>query len=202
MASSAGSPTRIVGTKRRAIASASASRSAGTSIRVGELQDCPQLPKQALMPAGTAFSKSASGSRMFGDLPPSSCATRLIVSAAALATATPPRVDPVKDTMSTCGCDDSAAPASGPSPLTRLKTPGGTPARSITSASRSALSGDNSLGFRTTVQPAASAGAIFSAAWCSGQFHGVMRPQTPIASRTITALPCGCVNSTCSSMSA
>ena len=46
----------------------------------------------------------------------------------------------------------------GPVPLTRLNTPGGQPASCIISANIKALSGDNSLGFNTTVQPAASAG--------------------------------------------
>ena len=46
-----------------------------------------------------------------------------------------------------------------------------------------ALSGAISLGFRTTVQPVASAGATLEAIWFSGQFHGVISPQTPIGSR-------------------
>ena len=62
---------------------------------------------------------------MFGDLPPSSWATRLTVSAAAFATCAPARVEPVKDTMSMPGCAAIAAPTVGPSPLTRLKTPAG-----------------------------------------------------------------------------
>ena len=44
------------------------------------------MEKQARTPALTADGKSASGRMMFGDLPPSSWATRLTVSAAALAT--------------------------------------------------------------------------------------------------------------------
>ena len=55
-------------------------------MRVGASQDCPLLEKQARVPARTAAAKSASGRMMFGDLPPSSWATRLTVSAAALAT--------------------------------------------------------------------------------------------------------------------
>ena len=49
-------------------------------------------------------------------------------------------------------------PTSGPVPLTRLKTPAGAPAASMISANRMPLIGAISLGFRTTVQPAASAG--------------------------------------------
>ena len=65
---------------------------------------------------------------ILGDLPPNSCATRFTVGAAAAATAVPARVDPVKDTISTSGCDDIRAPTSGPVPFTRLNTPAGTPA--------------------------------------------------------------------------
>ena len=40
-------------------------------------------------------------------------------------------------------------------------------------------------GFRTTVLPSASAGAIFHMAWSSGKFHGVIAPTTPIGSRSV-----------------
>ena len=33
------------------------------------------------------------------------------------------------------------------------------------------------------MQPAASAGQTLQAIWLTGQFHGVMKPQTPIGSR-------------------
>ncbi|MCY1549686.1 hypothetical protein D9M68_858670 [compost metagenome] len=92
------------------------------------------------------------------DLPPSSWATRLTVSAAALATAMPARVEPVNDTMSISGWLDMAAPTDGPSPLIRLNTPLGVPASSMISAKISALSGASSLGLRIMVQPAAMAG--------------------------------------------
>ena len=39
------------------------------------------------------------------------------------------------------------------------------------------------------VQPVASAGATLQAIWLSGQFQGVMKPQTPIGSLTITVVP-------------
>ena len=39
------------------------------------------------------------------------------------------------------------------------------------------------------VQPAASAGATLQAIWLSGQFQGVMKPQTPIGSLTISVVP-------------
>ena len=68
-------------------------------------------------------SRSASFRMMLADLPPSSWVTRFTESAAALATSTPARVDPVIDTMSMSGCFEIAAPTPGPSPLTRLNTP-------------------------------------------------------------------------------
>ena len=50
-------------------------------------------------------------------------------------------------------------------------------------------------GLRTMVQPVASAGAILQAIWLTGQFQGVMKPQTPIGSRTIRVVPFICSNS-------
>jgi hypothetical protein len=62
----------------------------------------------------------------------------------------------------------SASPTTGPYPVTRLNTPAGRPTCSKISASTNALSGATSLGFNTTVHPAASAGATLAAIWCSG----------------------------------
>ena len=97
----------------------------------------------------------------------------------------PARVEPVKDIMSISGWEDMATPTSGPVPFTRLKTPAGTPASCITSAKISALIGAISVGFRTMVHPAAMAGPTLAAIWFRGQFQGVIKPQTPMGSRTI-----------------
>ncbi|MNF15629.1 hypothetical protein D3C80_2183220 [compost metagenome] len=70
-------------------------------MRVGALQDWPLLSKQANVPARTACANSWLARMILADFPPNSWLTRLTVSAAALATATPPRWDPVNDTMST-----------------------------------------------------------------------------------------------------
>ena len=126
---------------------------------------------------------------MLADFPPSSCDTRLTVSAAAFATCTPARVEPVKDTISISGCREIASPTVGPSPSTMLNTPLGRPASSRISAKTCALSGAVSLGFSTTVQPAASAGATLQAIWLIGQFQGVINPQTPIGSRRNCVVP-------------
>ena len=106
----------------------------------------------------------------------------MTVGAAAIATAMPARVEPVKLTMSTSGWLEIALPVVGPSPWTRLNTPGGTPAASRISAKILALVGHSSDGFSTMVLPPASAGATFRAIWLSGQFHGVIMPTTPIGS--------------------
>ncbi len=83
-----------------------------------------------------------------------------------------------------------AWPTVGPSPFTRLKTPAGTPASCRISATRMPFSGATSVGFKIIVQPAASAGATLHMIWLIGQFHGVISPQTPTASRRISVLPC------------
>ena len=59
------------------------------------------------------------------------------------------------------------------------------PASSASSPILSAVSGVNSAGLSTTVQPQASAGAIFHIPIISGKFHGMIAPTTPIGSRTV-----------------
>ena len=105
-----------------------------------------------------ALATLAPGATTKGDLPPSSWQTRLTPPAAALAICTPTSVDPVKDTMSTSGCELSASPITEPLPVTRLSTPAGSPTCSQTSANTKHDSGVCSLGLSTEVQPDASAG--------------------------------------------
>jgi hypothetical protein len=109
---------------------ASAIREFGTSMRDGALQLCPVFGIMLTTPARMLSAKPASSRTMLGLLPPSSWVTRFTVVAAFLATSTPARVDPVKDTMSMSGWLARATPTPGPSPLTRLYTPAGTPAAS------------------------------------------------------------------------
>ena len=153
-------------------------------MRDPALHDWPELTTIAATSRATESASASSSRMMLADLPPSSCATRLTVGAAFLATSMPARVDPVNETMSTSGCEDNATPTVGPSPLTRLNTPGGTPASSRISANTSPLSGAISDGLSTTVQPAARAGATLAPIWFSGQFQGVISAQTPTGSRT------------------
>ena len=163
-----GSPVVKAAAVAAAICSASARRSRGTSMRVSAVQVWPELRKHLPTPSATAFVKSASSRMTFGLLPPSSRATFFTVCDATSATRLPARVEPVKLTMSTSACAAMASPTTGPTPVTRLKTPAGRPASWMTSARMKALIGATSLGFSTTVLPAASAGATFSAIWCSG----------------------------------
>ena len=94
--------------------------------------------------------------------------------------AEPVALSPTKPMALMSGCSVSALPASSPRPCTVLTTPSGTPASSISRTSRSAVTGDHSAGLWTTVQPAASAGAIFQVESMNGVFHGVMMPTGPI----------------------
>ena len=97
----------------------------------------------------------------------------------------PTSVEPVKAILSTSGCRTSAAPAAVPMPGTTLSAPGGRPASTTRSPSSRAVSGVSCAGFKTTVHPAASAGAIFQEARLSGKFHGTIAPTTPTGSRRV-----------------
>ena len=90
----------------------------------------------------------------------------------------PISVEPVKATLSTSGWVTSAIPIS-PGPVTMLTTPGGRSAWRQTSAKSRADSGVVEAGLRTTVLPAASAGAIFHGSISSGKFHGMIWAATP-----------------------
>ena len=130
-----------------------------------------------------AASRSASSNTSSGFLPPSSAVKGTMFRAAAVPMARAVSVEPVNDTRRISGCETSAAPASSPIPCTTLKTPGGNPASSASSASSEHDSGDHSAGFSTTVQPAASAGAVFQVESMNGAFHGVMTAAGPAGMR-------------------
>ena len=115
---------------------------------------------QLFTPAAIAFSNGASSSTTNADLPPSSRHTFLMPAPATEATRLPAATEPVKLTMSTPGCEAMASPTTRPVPETRFSTPAGRPISLADSARMKALSGASSAGFSTTVQPAASAGAI------------------------------------------
>ena len=94
----------------------------------------------------------------------------------------PVTVEPVNAILSTPGCSASAAPAVAPRPGTTFSTPGGIPASSAIRPSSRHVSGASSGAFSTTVLPAASAAEPLRQAMCSGKFHGMIIPTTPIGS--------------------
>ncbi|MNV53091.1 hypothetical protein D3C71_1452180 [compost metagenome] len=63
------------------------------------------------------------------------------------------------------------------------------------SAQRRPDRGATSDGFSTMVQPTARAGATLQPIWFDGQFHGVMKAQTPMGSRLIRVEPRASSNS-------
>ncbi|KAG1081103.1 hypothetical protein G6F40_015627 [Rhizopus arrhizus] len=84
----------------------------------------------------TARSTSQSSSTITGDLPPNSSDTRFMSSIAARPISLPTSVEPVNAILSMPGCATSAAPAVSPRPVITLTTPGGKPASSASSATR------------------------------------------------------------------
>src|SRR3974390_1839905 len=136
--------------------------------------------------ASSARSRSASSNTITGFLPPSSKCTRFRVGAPWAMIAEPVALSPTKPIALMAGCSVSALPASSPKPCTVLSTPAGTPASLTSFVKRSAVTGDHSAGLCTTVQPAASAGAIFQVESMNGVFHGVITPTGPIGTRVET----------------
>src|ERR1700730_7871957 len=136
--------------------------------------------------ASSARSKSASSNTITGFLPPNSKCTRFKVGAPCHMIAEPVALSPTKPIALMAGCSVGALPASSPIPCTVLRTPSGTPACLTICASRSAVTGDHSAGLCTTVQRAASAGAIFQVDSMNGVFHGVITPPGPIGTRVET----------------
>src|SRR4030095_14243479 len=90
----------------------------------------------------------------------------------------PVSIDPVKLTAATSGWFTIVSPTTDPDPITRLNTPGGTPAFARSSVRAHAHPGVHCAGLKTTVLPKASAGAIFQAGMAIGKVHGVMRTVT------------------------
>ncbi|MCY1167088.1 hypothetical protein D9M73_70450 [compost metagenome] len=98
----------------------------------------------------------------------------------------PISVEPVKVTLRTIGFEVISPPMPDALPVTTLKTPRGTPARSASSARASAENGVAVAGLRTIVQPAASAGPALRVIMADGKFQGVIAAQTPIGSLMTT----------------
>ena len=121
---------------------------------------------------------------MNGALPPSSSDSFFIVPAHCAISFLPTSVEPVKVSLRTVGLAVISPPIAAAEPVITLKTPGGTPARSASSASASAEYGVCVAGFNTMVQPAASAGPALRVIIAAGKFHGVMAATTPTGWRS------------------
>lgn len=129
----------------------------------------------------TAASRLLSSRMSVGLFPPNSNVTFFkLLPAAALRICRPTSVEPVNATLPMPIWPLIAAPATLPSPVTTLTTPGGNPACAISSAMRMAVRGVHSDGLKTIVFPVASAGPSFQESIQMGKFHGTICPTTPI----------------------
>ena len=117
-----------------------------------------------------------------GACPPSSMVSRFGPAAAKRASSRPTGVDPVKDTLATCGDPSNAAEMSAGRPKRTLIAPAGKPLSIRHWAIAKGAAGVSSAGFMTTVHPAASAAATFLAAVMTGKFQGTICPTTPSGS--------------------
>ena len=72
--------------------------------------------------------------------------------------------EPVSETMPMSGCRTIAAPVGSPCPPTKFATPGGKISAQSSASTVSVDIGVVSAGFKTSVLPAARAGAIFQIA--------------------------------------
>ena len=128
----------------------------------------------------TALSRSASSNTTNGALPPSSIEVRSTPCDACSSSRWPTAVEPVNESLRSRG---SRMIGSDTAPevevVKTFTTPLGRPASSSSFAKYSVVSGVSSAGLMTTVQPAASAGAILRVAIASGKFHGVIRKHGP-----------------------
>ena len=135
------------------------------------------------------LAKSASSSRMFADLPPSSRKHFFTVSAQSRMMARPVAVEPVNDSMSTRSSVVRTRPDSRREDGTTFTTPGGMSVFSATSRPMIvAAHGVSGEGFSTIVQPLARAGATFVRFRYTGKLNGVIMPTTPMGSRSATPL--------------
>src|SRR5258708_5003455 len=124
---------------------------------------------------------------MNGAFPPNSRESFLTVSALCRISVRPTSVEPVNVTLRTSGFDVISPPISRELPVSTLNTPGGTPARSPSTARAKAEKGVARAGFVIIGQPAARAGPSFRVIIAAGKFQGVTAAQTPIGSLITTS---------------
>ena len=130
------------------------------------------------MPAA-AVSRSARAVTIAGFLPPISTISGRSgrVACRRCAIACPASAEPVKATPS-MSASTSARPVVS-SPWTRLRTPGGSPASTASSAITPVDHGVSSAGFITTVLPPASAPLLIPTASANGKLNGQITAKTP-----------------------
>ena len=126
------------------------------------MQSWPALKNPVTAIVSAALAKSASAKTTTGALPPNSKCTRFKDLEADSATCIPARTDPVIETIAGVSCSIKARPVSR-SPVTTLITPAGKNSL-MTFAINTVDIGVVSDGFKTTVLPAAIAGAHFQTA--------------------------------------
>ena len=89
-------------------------------------------------------------------------------------------VEPVKTTPAIPGAAVSGPPTVGPSPGSRIKASGGTPASCSSSTARAAISGVCSAGLARTAFPAPRQAATWPVKIASGKFQGEIATMTPL----------------------
>src|SRR5215216_6991283 len=138
------------------------------------------LRNLAIIAPSTAAPRSASSKIRKGALPPSSMEVRRMLAAACSSSLRPTSVDPVKLSLRSRG-SAMIGPETFPDVdvVMTLTTPRGRPASASSLAKYKVVKGVNSGGLITTVQPAATAGAILQVAIARGKFQGVIKKHGP-----------------------
>src|SRR3990172_5275590 len=127
---------------------------------------------------GTDFSRSASGITMMKFLAPPPHCTRFPCCAASAYTAFAVGVEVTEEMPATPGCVINCSDTVR-SPLTRLSTPGGKPASSISSKRRCEVTGTSSEGFSIAALPQATAYGQNQDGTMAGKLNGGITAQTP-----------------------
>src|ERR1700756_1632356 len=161
----------------------------GTRSRVPATQAWPLFINAIVRALGIAFLRSASSSRMLGDLPPSSSVTRFIVAAPSRMIDLPTPTEPVNEILATSGLRTSSAPTTSPRPITTLQSPFGSLASCTHSSHACVCNALSSLGLITVVHPAAKADASLAHRKNEFAFQGVIKPATPTGSNVTVVLP-------------
>ncbi len=137
-------------------------------------------PNAERMQPSAAASRSADSVTITAFLPPSSMRQGLThFSERPWKIRMPTGLEPVNTTPSTPGCCQSASPISRPRPVTKLKTPAGTPASRYTSYSLRPVHGVSSAGLYTTAFPVMSAALDMPVERASGKLNGATQAKTP-----------------------